>query len=558
MTTNENSGVATLNLNKPFQFEGIHFKRWKQKMFFLTMKKVNSVLTTEKSNVNEAADQVDEEQAKALKTWEDNNYLCKNYILNGLSNDLYDYYNSDDFDAKKLWEALQKKYDTEEAGAKKYAVSRYLKFSMTDDKSVETQSHELQKIAHEIISEGMSLDKNFQIAVIIDKLPPSWKDFKNTLRHKTKEFSLESLITRLRIKEEARKQDQKEEVLFVSTNNNTSKKSAAFLKPTGKNFKNQNRKSNQTRNIHPWGNHQNWYPQKNQNKNQRPIKNDLEPFLCFNCGKSGHMTRKCRNRSNTPGVNLTEEFPMIAMITEINLVGQSDGWWVDSGASRHVCNDRSTEYDLSIFIDFYKTHGIIHEKTAPYSPEMNGKAERKIRTLIESVIAILLNSGAASHWWGEVLLTVCYVLNRVPKYKSKTSPYEILKNRNPNLSYFRTWGCLAYVRIPDPKCVKLASRAYECVFVGYTINSKAYKFFDLNARVIIESNDADFYEHKFPFKSGNSGGALTSNTLKIRDNVVDEDLDNEPDLRKSKRVKITKSFGSEFCAYTLEEDPSSI
>ncbi|XP_071729060.1 uncharacterized protein [Rutidosis leptorrhynchoides] len=229
MTTNENSGVATFDLNKPFQFEGIHFKRWKQKMlFFLTMKKVNSVLTTEKPNVNEVADQVDEEQAKALKTWEDNNYLCKNYILNGLSNDLYDYYNSDDFDAKKLWEALQKKYDTEEAGAKKYVVSRYLKFSMTDDKSVETQSHELQKIAHEIISEGMSLDEKFQIAVIIDKLPPSWKDFKNTLRHKTKEFSLESLITRLRIEEEARKQDQKEEVLFVSTNNNTSKKISCF------------------------------------------------------------------------------------------------------------------------------------------------------------------------------------------------------------------------------------------------------------------------------------------------------------------------------------------
>ena len=97
-------------------------------------------------------------------------------------------------------------------------------------------------------------------------------------------------------------------------------------------------------------------------------------------------------------------------------------------------------------------------------------------------MAILLNSGAASHWWGGILLTVCYVLNRVPKSKSKISPYEILKNRQPNLSYFRTWGCLAYVRIPDPKRIKLASRAYECVFIGYAINSKAYRFYDLNAK----------------------------------------------------------------------------
>ena len=113
------------------------------------------------------------------------------------------------------------------------------------------QSHELQKIAHEIISEGMVLDEQFQVAVIIDKLPPGWKDFKNFLRHKTKEFSLESLITRLRIEEAARKQDQKEEVLFVS-NNNTKKTKPAVLKPNQKSFKNQSRCNKQ--NGNPQGN----------------------------------------------------------------------------------------------------------------------------------------------------------------------------------------------------------------------------------------------------------------------------------------------------------------
>ncbi|KAA0044986.1 uncharacterized protein E6C27_scaffold74G002950 [Cucumis melo var. makuwa] len=83
---------------------------------------------------------------------------------------------------------LQKKYDTEEGGLKKYAVNRYLRYQMTDEKFMEAQSHEIQKIAHEIISEGMPLDDQFQVAVIIDKLPPLWKDFKNTLRHKTKDF----------------------------------------------------------------------------------------------------------------------------------------------------------------------------------------------------------------------------------------------------------------------------------------------------------------------------------------------------------------------------------
>ena len=93
--------------------------------------------------------------------------------------------------AKQVWDALQKKYDTEEARSKKYAVSRY---QMTDDRLVEAQSHEIQKIAQEIISEGMPLDNQFQVAVIIDKLSSLWKEFKNILRDKTKEFLLESLL----------------------------------------------------------------------------------------------------------------------------------------------------------------------------------------------------------------------------------------------------------------------------------------------------------------------------------------------------------------------------
>lgn len=89
------------------------------------------------------------------------------------------------------------KYDAEEAGTKTYDVSRYLKYLMVDERSMEAKCHKLLKIAHEIVIEGMTLDRQFQIVVIINKLSSGWKDFKNLFRHKTKEFSIDSLITRL-------------------------------------------------------------------------------------------------------------------------------------------------------------------------------------------------------------------------------------------------------------------------------------------------------------------------------------------------------------------------
>jgi hypothetical protein len=75
---------------------------------------------------------------------------------------------------------------------------------MLDSKTVISQVQELQLILHEIHAEGMTLSESFQVATIIEKLPSSWKEFKNYLKHKRKEMKLEDLIVRLRIEEDNR------------------------------------------------------------------------------------------------------------------------------------------------------------------------------------------------------------------------------------------------------------------------------------------------------------------------------------------------------------------
>ena len=81
-------------------------------------------------------------------------------------------------------------------------MGRFLDYKIVDSKTVVSQVQELYVIVHEIHAEGMILSETFQVAAIIEKLPPTWKDFKNYLKHKRKEMSIEDLIIRLCIEED--------------------------------------------------------------------------------------------------------------------------------------------------------------------------------------------------------------------------------------------------------------------------------------------------------------------------------------------------------------------
>ena len=118
---------------------------------------------------------------------------------------------------------------------------------------------------------------------------------------------------------------------------------------------------------------------------------------------------------------------------------------------------------------------------------------------------MLVSSGAPKYFWGEVVLTANFVLNRVPQKKTFLTP-ELWKKYKPNLNFFKVWGCLAYVRLPDPKRPKLRVKASTFVFLGYSLYSTSYRFFDIDNNTIIESRDAIFHENKFPFKYKTSRG----------------------------------------------------
>jgi len=160
-------------------------------------------------------------------------------------------------------------------------------------------------------------------------------------------------------------------------------------------------------------------------------------------------------------------------------------------------SDRGGEYFPTEFTLYCEENGIIHQTSAPYTPQQNGLAERKNRTLVDMVNAMILNAKLSFNLWGEALLTACHVHNRIPSKVFKVSPYELWKGRKPNLEYLRVWGCLAFYRVLDPKRTKLGPRALKSIFVGYTENSEAYRLLNLDSNIIVESKDVEFIENKF-------------------------------------------------------------
>ena len=87
-------------------------------------------------------------------------------------------------------------------------------------------------------------------------------------------------------------------------------------------------------------------------------------------------------------------------------------------------SDRGCVYSIKILEDFCEKTGIIHEVSALYTPQQNGVGERKIRTLKEMMNDMLLRSGLSDYMWGETVLSVCYILNRVPHKKLDKTSYD--------------------------------------------------------------------------------------------------------------------------------------
>ncbi|XP_031378450.1 uncharacterized protein LOC116193838 [Punica granatum] len=255
------SMVPVNHVEKPEKFNGLNFKMWQQKMlFYLTTLNLSRVLTENAPTLS--VGESDVQALNAVDAWKHFDYLCRNYIMNCLHDSLYSVY-QEFKTAKELWESLDRKYKPEYAGAKKFLVGRFLDFKMVDLRT----------------AEGIALSESFQMDVVNEKLSPGWKDFKNYLKHKRKEMTMEDLVVKLRI-EEDNKNSGKDLIIPAAAKVNVME-----------------------------------LPKR---------KKDHEANVV------NEMAR------DVADINLS------AVVSEVNLIWSNlKEWWLDIGATRHVCSSRN-------------------------------------------------------------------------------------------------------------------------------------------------------------------------------------------------------------------------
>lgn len=771
-------------------------------MFFFQEIGLDYVLNEDKSSATSATPNSDNSQAetgsqtsktKPEGTLEDHNRTCRGHIIRHLSEKLFDIYVNYD-SAKEVWNNLKKRYGAEDEGKKQYVTSKWNSFQMKDDVPVLDQLHEYEAIVSKIQAEGLPIDEQLAALVLIDKLSPSWNDYRSKLKHEKKKMSLDELIADIMIEDANRK------YLGKNTNARSFSNNANVVESSGEKNRYQSHKNHASKAL-------------------KPSADFKKKMKCWNCNKTGHKKQDCRlppQRKESNKALLTED--LIAVTTEVNAAIDVVEWIIDSGSTRHICSrkslfktidetprdsvllgddsalqvagigevelklssgrvltltkvlfvpnmrrnlissallmiagfkqtldagklvitknggyvgkafcngnlfvldvmneisgsasayfvcaldtwhgrlghlnvssikrlkhanlisdnlekniskceicveakharkpfshpidrksellelihsdladfkstpsrggkhyyitfvddfsrytrvyllrskdeacemfiqykaevenqlnrkikrlrtDRGGEYESEILKSLCLKEGIIHEKTAPYTPQQNGIAERKNRTLKEMMNAMLISSGLPDQMWGEAVLSACYILNKVPHKRIPVTPYELWKGHSPNLNYLRVWGCLAKVGLPSFKKNNIGPKTVDAVFIGYASNSAAYRCLtfkpdSLQFDSITESRDVEFFENVFPFKrnleTGSSSNASAKRTL---DNIDD----NNEELRRSKRIRTKTDFGPDFIttflaeynefseefvyAFLIEEDPKT-
>ncbi|KAL8157708.1 hypothetical protein AgCh_002420 [Apium graveolens] len=154
---------------------------------------------------------------------------------------------------------------------------------------------------------------------------------------------------------------------------------------------------------------------------------------------------------------------------------------------RNIRSDNGTEFKNSTMKLFCEENGIMHEFSAPRTPQQNSVVEWKNRSLIEAARTMLEESKLPTYFWAEAVNCVCYTQNisLINQAKGMT-PYQLFKRRKPTLNFLYVFGCKCYIlRNQFDHKGKFDAKADEGIFVGYSAG-KSYMVYNLRTNIVMK------------------------------------------------------------------------
>ncbi|KAL0328172.1 UNVERIFIED_CONTAM: Retrovirus-related Pol polyprotein from transposon TNT 1-94 [Sesamum calycinum] len=299
------------------------------------------------------------------------------------------------------------------------------------------QYNELLRILGQFTKHNLMMDEAIYVLSAIDKLPPSWKDFKHTLKHQKEELPLVQLGSHLHIEESLRAEENdkpkgKDVVGSSSVNMVEDRRATKTNDKKGK---------------------------KKVYDNKHDGSNKKTKLTCWKCGKSGHFKRDCHvgkgghHFKNTNGASGSEAF----------YVQDNDvAWWIDSGATTHASKDRGW------FKVFQPLDGgsFLHTGNESSAPIVG----------VGSVVLEFTYGKTIS------LSNVLYVSKLHKNLVSgpvlnKCGFRQVFESDNYILSKSGVFVGFGYYNNGqfEPKKKSLGERGIECIFIGYGKHSKAYR-----------------------------------------------------------------------------------
>ena len=161
-------------------------------------------------------------------------------------------------------------------------------------------------------------------------------------------------------------------------------------------------------------------------------------------------------------------------------------------------SDCGGEFNNSTLNQYMKSKSIIKTNSLPFTPQHNGTAERNIRTIAEQARTMLAHANLPSSFWPCALKTATYLNGFRLKHSITKTVNEIFFSQKPSINHLRTFGCDAYVLIPEHQRHKFDVKSVACIMVGYPENkTSGYVVFNPRTCKLIESRNITFFENKF-------------------------------------------------------------